>query len=236
MTSRTSSGRRLLGLCALADCSLIEKSTWSRSSAELIASFHREAADYDGDEVMRGHDAVFLARAASYCGEDALALRLMRPIGKYLSTLVRISAACEQDACTHEEREAVNSARQVVAIVMLFTPLMRLRVPHLLNSATSMWKNYRELSSDIAEMETDDFIFARCKSVGIDSEKNCRSAYPYSFFLERKFLNFISDHPGQDPERGAAIFRTLFAREIDYRRVGDLWPKPIAGAEYAKED
>lgn len=218
-----SDDRRLAGLCALAQCSAVSKSTWQSlaSSVAMPAASGEPAPRGGASRSAAGEDAAFLLRVSALCGERETA-RLFAAAAAQLSKQVTAELqSCTRRSCSSNERLDLYRERLSADMHLLFAMAETDLVPvELAAEAARSWIDSR-LPAPVPEGQVDDSIASLCERAAVEPA-DCRRRYPHSFFLEQKYLHTVANALAQ-PRTAPALcplltsFREIYRLEIEYR-------------------
>jgi hypothetical protein len=185
-TRLDSAHRRILGLCAIHDCSAVNDEHWASVSRSIALDIDLRP-DGNPDRQILAHDAAFLLRVAALCMKRSVAESLSHYLEAYFASMEPLLKRCRNQACAPEESIA---ARQVLAIDahLLFAAAETEMVPAtLLGNVARDWRE-GGLSAPAPDRVTDESIEDLC-SVALVEPTDCRRMFPQSFFLEQRFLD-----------------------------------------------
>jgi hypothetical protein len=213
----TSSHARLFGLCALDRCYGVKDQDWENYKLLLRRTLSNQSSEPISQASNTVHDAIFIARAAVTCGQVSVAKAIVKDTNWYFSKLRHLSRACLREKCSEETLTIIRSGRPAVANAILAASHVENVTAPIINEAGLIWRIYEEPTQDIINDNTDMAIQDLCVEIGI-IHTECRNNFPYSIFLERKFLDFVS-HNISNKNFSLTEFINKFSDEINYRSI-----------------
>lgn len=207
---------RLIGLCALDRCSRYSPTDWKTISGSLM----RKARNHklrDKKSVIVASDAVFMARVANQCGfADSThdLLNLSKPL---IESAQSIYSRCESTKCEVQDTNFAYSVFPLAAGVFMAQIDIANISNELLQLTRAYWKFRNYDISDIKDDRVDHNISELCESA-LRPAESCRTAFKYSFFLERHFLDRMSKLTDESNiSEAIAVFRQEFEEEFHIR-------------------
>lgn len=212
--------RRLAGLCALSQCTLVNHERWEALAESLETALGRDSAE----TAAAAQDAAFLARVSALCDERDISGRLFTLTARFIRQVADARQACERRGCSQEEAAAIDRRRIAVDMHLLIAVAESDAVPpDLAAQAARDWTGSRlpapppagNVDTDIAEL---------CSRAAVPPG-DCRQRFPHSFFLEQRYLDTVARALSGSGARVPVCnvlnaFSAAHRAEINYRFAG----------------
>ena len=223
-----SAHRRLAGLCALADCTLVSADQWRAltRAAGLGAARSRIVGD-DRDQNI-AQDAAFLLRVSSICGEGAAARNFAASLAPFYRFIADLRERCAREVCGTPSETIILRALAVDAHLLLAVGKSRFLPADLAVMAARNWLGARSVLPP-PDAATDPGIQEYCDRAQVPPQQ-CRVRFPHSYFLEGHYMLWIARPlatvgTATSPCIAISILRVRHWQEVHYRFAS---PDPLA--------